>query len=463
MKLTFLGATQEVTGSCFLLETANKRILIDCGLFQGTPVAEKRNHEKFHFDPASIDTLILTHAHIDHSGRIPLLVKWGFKGKIITHHAAKDLCRIMLKDAGFIHEKNADWENKKRQRKGLPKIEPIYTMEDAKASMRQFHGAQYGARVSLGKGVDATFHDAGHILGSSIVELDLQYNGRSKKLVFSGDLGKSHALLQNSPQQLRTADLVVMETTYGDRMHRSPEDTIKEMEEIFCNANENKGNILIPAFAVGRSQELLYLFSKHYQQWKLRDWQFFLDSPMAIEATTVYSKHKNIQNEHAAEIWKRDYEHQLMPNLHFVKTSNQSMNLNHIKNGAVIMAGSGMCTGGRIRHHLKHNIWRRNCHVVFVGFQAAGTPGRALVEGAKKIRLWGETVQVAASIHTIGGLSAHADQGGLLNWYQGFENAPPLVLVHGESLAMQAISEKLRERYPGISLTQPRFAQSIEL
>jgi len=269
--------------------------------------------------------------------------------------------------------------------------------------------------------------------------------------------------LQNTPQQLPTADLVVMETTYGDRMHRSAEQTLQEMESIFSSSNANKGNILIPAFAVGRSQELLYLFSKHYQAWKLNDWQFFLDSPMAIEATSIYSKHKNIQNSHAAEIWKKDYEHHLMPNLHFVKTSNQSMNLNRIRNGAVIMAGSGMCTGGRIRHHLKHNIWRKDCHVLIVGFQAAGTPGRALVEGAHKIRLWGETVKVAASIHTVGGLSAHADQGGLLNWYSGFVDHPPVVLVHGEPEAMHAFGDILRERYPGISLTQPQYAQSVEL
>ena len=462
MKLTFFGATHEVTGSCYLLEVNNRRILIDCGLFQGSPAGEKRNHEKFPFEPSSIDALILTHAHIDHSGRIPLLVKWGFEGKIFTHIAAKDLCRIMLKDAGFIAEKNADWENKKRQRKGLPPVEPVYTMEDAKLAMRHFRGIDYQNRISVGKGIEATFHDAGHILGSSIVELDIQQNGQRKKLVFSGDLGKSHALLQNTPQQLPSADLVVMETTYGDRLHRSADETLKELGEIFRTANENKGNILIPAFAVGRSQELLYLFSKHYQEWKLRDWQFFLDSPMAIEATSIYSKHKNIQNSHAAEIWKSDYEHKLMPNLHFVKTSKQSMNLNRIRNGAVIIAGSGMCTGGRIRHHLKHNIWRRNCHVLIVGFQAAGTPGRALVEGARKIRLWGETIKVEAQINTIGGLSAHADQHGLLNWYSGFTNTPPVVLVHGENGAMEVFAEKLRERYPGISLTQPQFAQSIE-
>jgi len=461
--MTFYGAANEVTGSCYLLETGKSRILIDCGLFQGSPDAEKRNHDKMLFDPASIDTMILTHAHIDHSGRIPLLAKWGFNGKVYTHVAAKDLCRIMLKDAGFINEKNADWENKKRQRKGLPKVEPVYTTEDAKASMKLFRGVEYGKQINIGKGIDAVFHDAGHILGSSIVEINIQNNGTRKKLVFSGDLGKSHALLQHSPTPLYQADLVLMETTYGDRLHRSSEDTIKELEEIFSHANENKGNILIPSFAVGRSQELLYLFSRHYRDWNLQQWQFFLDSPMAIEATTVYSKHKNIQNSQAAKLWSGDFEHQLMPNLHFVKTSNQSMNLNRIKNGAVIIAGSGMCNGGRIRHHMKHNIWQKNCHILFVGFQAAGTPGRAIVDGAKKIRLWGETIQVAANIHTIGGLSAHADQKGLLDWYANFEGHPHLVLVHGENKAMQVISEKLRERYPGISLTQPQFAQSIEL
>lgn len=463
MRLTFFGATEEVTGSCCLLEAGGRKVLIDCGLFQGSPVSEKRNHQRFGFDPSSIDCVILTHAHIDHSGRLPLLVKAGFTGKIITHRAAKDLCRIMLKDAGFINEKNAEWENKKRQRKGLAKVEPIYTMEDAKFAMKQFSAVQYGQRVKITKGIEAHFHDAGHILGSSIVEVFVQTKSQRKKLVFSGDLGKSHPLLLNPPTTIRSADLVIMESTYGDRLHRSAEDTLEELASVFETARVNKGNILIPSFAVGRSQELLYIINMHFHEWGLNDWQFFLDSPMAIEATSVYSKHKHLQNPEAAELWIKDYEHRLMPNLHFVRTANQSMNLNRINNGAVIIAGSGMCTGGRIRHHMKHNIWRRNCHVIIVGFQAGGTPGRALVEGAKKIRLWGETVKVAASIHTIGGLSAHADQQGLINWYSAFEDQPPLLLVHGEAEPMRLLSEKLQEKFPHINIRRPQYAQSIEV
>lgn len=462
MRMRFFGATEEVTGSCCLLETHGHRLLIDCGLFQGSAVEEQRNQLPFPFDPASIDSVILSHAHIDHSGRLPLLVKAGFQGPIMTHRASKDLCRIMLKDAGFIHEKNAEWENKKRQRKGMPLVEPLYTMEDAKLAMRRFTGVDYGKKIKLAKGLEFELHDAGHIIGSSIIKLRLQGSAAVKTVVFSGDLGKANSLLLKDPATLRDADLVVMESTYGDRLHRSREDTLVELRQVFKDAAEQRGNILIPSFAVGRSQELLYLFSQHYNDWNLSDWHLFLDSPMAIEATAVYSRHKKLQNKQAADIWVKDYENRLMPNLHFVSTPNQSMNLNRVNAGAVIIAGSGMCTGGRIRHHLKHNIWRRNCHVIIIGFQARGTPGRALVDGAKKIRLWGETIQVAAQIHTIGGLSAHADQQGLLDWYGHFENQPELLLVHGEPPSMQGLTERLKERYPWVKVHRPRFGQTLD-
>lgn len=444
MYIQFLGAAEQVTGSCYLVTAGKTRILLDCGMVQGSRLDELRNAEDFPFDPATIDAVILSHSHIDHSGRIPFLVKSGFTGKVFTQKASRDLCRIMLKDAGYLNEKETEWENRKRQRKGLDLLTPYFTVEDAQNSMSQFKGVNYDEAIAISSSISFRLNDAGHILGSSIVEVWLEENGLKKKIVFSGDIGYPNRPILQDPAIIKKADIVLLESTYGDRFHRSTEETYQEITDIIRQANSKKGNVIIPAFAVGRTQRLLYEFAKHYEDWNLDRWQIYLDSPMAISATEVYSKYTELYDDDAAEMWRGNTIKTLLPNFKLSKTANQSMQLNTMPSGAIIIAGSGMCTGGRIKHHLKHNIWRKDCHILITGFQARGTLGRQLVQGSNHIRLWGETLKVNASVHTLGGLSAHADQTGLVNWFKHFENKPPVVLVHGESGPMQSLKGALQ-------------------
>ncbi len=466
MKLEFYGAAGEVTGSCHILSLGGSRILLDCGMIQGARKAEARNRGPWPFDPCSLDAVVLSHAHIDHSGRLPLLIKEGFSGPIYAQRATRDLCRIMLKDAGFLAEKEAESVNRKRQRKGLAPVQPLYTAEEGVASLRQFHGIPYEKRERILPGITIRYQDAGHILGSAIVELWLEERGVERKIVFSGDLGHAGAPILRDPARIREADLVLMESTYGDRLHRTREETIEELGEIFTRARHGKGNILIPAFAVGRSQDLLYFFSQHRRDWRLDDWTVFLDSPMAIEASRVYARYAHLYDKEAAALWNRSGGGEgLLPHFILSRTANQSRAINKIRSGAIILAGSGMCEGGRIKHHLKNNVWREGCHLVIVGYQAEGTLGRRLVDGAEKIKLWGETIRVAATVHTVGGLSAHADQEGLLQWYRGFDNRPPVYLVHGEPRAQESLTSRLQDELAApvgiaaagqvIDLTQP--------
>ncbi|NIP72712.1 MAG: MBL fold metallo-hydrolase [Gammaproteobacteria bacterium] len=447
MFLQFWGAAGEVTGSCHLVEAGGRRVLIDCGLIQGPPEREARNREAFPFDPRTVDAVILTHAHLDHSGRLPLLVKNGFSGPIYTHRATRDLCRIMLKDAAYLNEKEAQWTNRKRQRKRLPPVEPLYVTADATNAMRRFHGLPHGEVRNIVPGIKVRLRDAGHILGSSIVELWVREGGVQRKLVFSGDLGHCSAPILRDPEPVDDADLVVLESTYGDRRHRSWDATWAELGGVLRDASEAKGNILIPAFAVGRTQELLYAFGRNFEPWDLARWAIFLDSPMAIQATEIYARHSELYDAETAAAGHASDSPFHLPNLHLSRTANQSMAINRLRSGAIIIAGSGMCTGGRIKHHLKHNAWRRSTHIVFVGFQAQGTLGRALVDGAEEIQLWGETVRVAAGVHTIGGFSAHADQDGLARWYGGFADRPPVALIHGEPRGLEGLRQRLGEDY----------------
>jgi metallo-beta-lactamase family protein len=445
MKLQYFGAAREVTGSCTLIECGRRRVLVDCGLIQGSPATEARNRAPFGFDARAVDAVVLTHAHLDHSGRLPLLVKAGFRGPIYTHRACRDLCHIMLRDAAALNEKDVERENRRRARQGLAPLTPLYTRPEAERAMRQFRALDYGAEQEILSGVRVRLHDAGHILGSAIVELVLSEDTLTRRVVFSGDLGHAGAPILHDPATLAAADLVVLESTYGDRAHRSWDATWSELKEVLLEAARSQGNILFPAFAVGRSQELLYVFRRHFEDWGLDRWSIFLDSPMAIEATEVYARHWKLYNSEAARQRHENGDAFRTPNLHLTRTPAQSMAINRIRSGALILAGSGMCDGGRIRHHLKYNIWRSQAHVVFVGFQAAGTLGRALVDGARTIRLWGETIRVAAKIHTIGGLSAHADQQGLLGWYRHFRGSPPVALVHGELPVMEALARQLKK------------------
>ena len=445
MKLQTYGAAGRVTGSCHLLEVGDHRILLDCGLIQGNRKDEALNSEPFPFDPARIDAVVLSHAHIDHSGRIPLLINGGFSGPVFAHTATRALCDIMLKDAGFIQEHDAERENRRRKRKGLPLVEPLYTADEAVAGMRQFRSLPYDRKVRILPSVIVRFRDAGHILGSCIVELWLTEGGEERKLVFSGDLGHEGAPILRDPVVIHDADLVLMESTYGDRNHRSWEETAQEVMEIAAETRNARGNILIPAFAVGRSQMLLYWMVQNYQRNGLGDWRVFLDSPMAIRATHVYATHAMLFDKTARNLWGDRPMESLLPNLTYTRTASQSMQINDIESGAIIVAGSGMCTGGRIVHHLVRNLWRSECHVIIVGYQARGTPGRQLVDGARRVRLFGDSIRVAAKIHTVGGLSAHAGQDALLRWYDQFHGRPPLVLVHGEPDAQQVLQSRIRD------------------
>lgn len=443
MHLEFCGAAQEVTGSCHRLQLGGTQLLVDCGLFQGGRDADARNAEPFPFSAADIEAVVLTHAHLDHSGRLPLLVQRGFRGGIWCHPATADLVAIMLEDSAGIIEHETAVTNRKRERKGLPPVKPLYTRADAEAVLEHLRPLRFGETVEIADGVRLRLQDAGHILGSAIAELWLSEGKLRRKLVFSGDLGHRGAPILRDPTPIDEADLVIMESTYGDRCHRPWEDTWRELGEVF-DADGQKGNILIPAFAVGRTQELLYVFARHYQDWRLERWHVFLDSPLAIKATAAYRRHLELYDSEACRVQRERGDPFVFPQLRMSESVEDSMALNQVRSGAIIIAGSGMCTGGRIKQHLKHNVWRRDCQLIIAGFQARGTLGRQLVDGARHIRLWGETIRVAARVHTIGGLSAHADRDGLLAWYRGFAAGPTLALVHGEPEAIASLADAVR-------------------
>ena len=441
LELQFFGATERVTGSLYLLRAGQSTVVLECGLVQGSPDEDDRNREPFPFNVDDVDAVVISHSHIDHSGRVPLLVKQGYAGPVYTHEASKALCEIMLPDSGYLNEKEAEWESRKRARKGKSRVLPLYTQADAEASIDQFRGLEYDTPTEIAPGLILTLFDAGHILGASIVQLQYDDEGQARTLVFSGDLGYRDAPLMDPTTRLSHADAVLMESTYGDRNHRPIDETIAELGEVFESARAAQGNILIPAFTVGRTQDLLYLMAEHFEAWNLGKWKIFLDSPMGISATKVYARFRHL---FAARLFKPSSDDPILPNLYATRSPEESMTLNEIEAGAIIIAGSGMCTGGRILHHLKHNIWRPQCHLVIVGYQAIGTLGRRLVDGTDEIRLWGDTYRVRAQRYTIGGLSAHGDQADLIDWYSSFENRPPVYLVHGEERGQKPLVEKLR-------------------
>ena len=444
MRLSFHGAAGRVTGSCHVIECAGRVVLLDCGLVQGGKEQQKLNRAPWPVAPGRVDAVVLSHAHIDHSGRLPALVKAGYQGPIYAQQATVGLCDIMLRDAGYLQEMDAETENRKRVRKGLAPVEPLYTARDAARALRQFQPLLYDDIQEILPGIRIRFRDAGHILGSAIVEVWLHEGEESRKLVFSGDLGQPNTPILRDPVPVRDADAVLLESTYGDRLHRSRESTLEEMRGIVAAAHADGGNILIPAFAVGRSQEMLYIFGKHFEDWGLERWRICLDSPLAIQATELYARHAELHDEAAMNLW-RQRGRALLPNLEFLRSPQQSRALNGVRSGLIVIAASGMCEGGRIRHHLKNNLWRPQCHVLMVGYQAQGTLGRQIVEGNAYVRLWGEAIRVAARVHTVGGFSAHADQRGLLAWYRGFDRSPPVWLVHGEAGPRTSLAAKLAE------------------
>ncbi len=444
MKLTSYGAAEEVTGSCHLIELGNTKILLDCGLIQGRKKDELRNHDGFPFNPAELDAVVLSHAHIDHCGRLPMLIDQGFTGKIHTHIATCDLVQILLKDSAHLNARDVEYRNKRRRRSGKPLLKPLYDQSDVENTMDRLEALEYETPREIANGVSIRLFDAGHILGSSMVELTLTNGQNTRTVVFSGDLGHRGSPILRDFSYLKNADMVLMESTYGNRLHRDWSETLVEVSEIASALSSVRGNILIPAFSVGRSQMILYTMARYFDEWDLGRWNIFLDSPMAIRASEVYLKHTNLYDEEAAAYYRKNGPLLAMPNLKFSQTADESRAINQMASGAIVIAGSGMCTGGRIMHHLKHNLWRQDAHVIISGYQSPGSLGRKLVDGAKSVKIWGDKIQVRASIHTVGGLSAHADQQGMVDWYRSFENSPPALLVHGERKAMDALSTRLK-------------------
>lgn len=450
MRIQFCGATSGVTGSCHLITTENHKILLDCGQFQGGKAQEALNYEPFPFDPAEVDYLILSHAHIDHCGRIPLLVKRGFKGEIYCTDATADLLEVMLKDSGYIHEKEAQWKNKKNERAGRPLIEPLYTVNDAVDALKFVRPVLYDQLIELNDEMKIVFNDAGHILGSAITEIWITENGSASKIVFSGDLGVMERPILRNPTIIKKADYVIMETTYGNRLHPANSLDVKKLMDIIRETAARGGTTVIPAFAVGRTQELIYELNRVYEtdnQYR-RDFEnimIYVDSPMATTATEVFKKNAQVFDEETKEYIIKGDNPLDFKNLKFTRTSQESMWLNSDTEPKVIISASGMCDAGRIKHHLKHNLWNKKSSIVFVGYQAEGTLGKLIVDGAKEVTIFGEKVQVNAQIHNLEGFSGHADRDGLLSWIKGFQKEPKQIfLVHGEPQAKEDFADTVK-------------------
>ncbi len=447
MKISFHGAARGVTGSCYLVECDGKRILVDCGFYQGGRELEEDNADDFGFDPSEVDILLLTHAHLDHCGRIPLLVKRGFNGEIITTAASRELARLIMLDAAGLQEEEARYLNRRARRRGAGAdvIEPLYVTLDALNALEYFgRTAIYGQPLELSAGASATFIDAGHILGSASVVLELQEGAKRLKILFSGDIGCGGRPILRDPDMPPPVDVVVMETTYGDRPHKLLEPSIQELYDAINDTVGRGGNVVIPTFALERAQELLYYLHDGKQQKLLPSHlQVFLDSPMAISATQIFRRHPECYDEETAALFASGRDPFDFNGLHFTRETAESMAINQIAGGAVIMAGSGMCTGGRVRHHLKRNLGRENSSVVFVGYAARGTLARRIVDGAKTVSIFGEEYAVRARIHTIGGFSAHAGQTELLEWHRHCGNPKITFLVHGEKDSMKSFSKLL--------------------
>lgn len=445
--IQFLGAAGEVTGSQHLLRAAGRTILIDCGMIQGGREEGTRNRARFPFEAGAIDAVILSHAHIDHCGRLPLLAQRGFRGRIHTHRASADLVRVMLEDAARLAAGDAEHANRSRERRGLKPEKPLYSLADVSDALARIEAHDYAERIALFPGIWMRLQDAGHILGAAIVEVWIDEGRGERKLVFSGDIGPVETPIMRDVSTVTEADLVMLESTYGDRLHRPRMATVEEIGKVLEAAHASGGNVIIPAFAVGRSQEVLYWLAKHYEEWRLKRWRIFLDSPMATRVTEVYRRHQHLFDQEGRKLWNNGDDPFTLPGLRFVESIQESQALNKRSRGCIIIAGSGMCNGGRVRHHLRHNLWRPGAHVMIVGYQAQNTLGRQLVDRHRNVRIFNEPVRVNAQIHTIGGLSAHADQQGLLDWYSHFHTRPPVWLVHGEDSARQTLAEKLRQRF----------------
>lgn len=457
MKLTFLGANHEVTGSCTLLQACDKNILIDCGMEQGIDIYE---NQPIPLAAGEVDALLLTHAHMDHAGYIPLMYKQGFRGPIYCTTATVQLCAVMLQDSAHIQESEAEWKNRKAQRAGQPLVEPLYTIEDAQKVMPQFVDCRYGKEIEIAPGITARFTDAGHLLGSASIEIWVTENGETQKIVFSGDIGNLDQPIIRDPQYLDTADFVVMESTYGDRFHGPKPDYVGELAAILEDTFNKGGNVVIPSFAVGRTQEMLYFLRQIKTEKRLKnhqDFPVYVDSPLANEATNIFRKSFiECYDEEAMALVEQGINPITFKDLHVSVTSDDSRAINADTTPKVILSASGMCDAGRIRHHLKHNLWRPECTILFVGYQSRGTLGRALVDGnLTKAKLFGEEIDVKATIRTLTGMSGHGDRNGLDKWVQHFDPKPKFVFVnHGEDTVTDVYARHLTEEL-GITAQAP--------
>ena len=474
MKITFLGATRTVTGSNFLVEACGKKFLVDCGMWQGKAELEMENSENFEFDPKEIDFMLLTHAHIDHSGRIPKLYNEGFRNKIYAHKATCDLCALMLPDSGHIQEMEIEWRNRKRKRKGEKEMPPLYTAEDAARSLEIFEPVQYDEIIEITPDIHIRYNDAGHMLGSSIIELWTKEDGKEIKTVFTGDLGNNDIPLLDSPTMIEDADYLIMESTYGSRLHLRNDEKAELFLNIVSETLDNEGTVVIPSFAVGRTQEILYEINRLKEQYKddeefqrkykkLMKTSVYVDSPLAISATEVFRDNTNLFEETIQEEIMRGDNPLEFPGLKFTPTADESKALNEDSTPSIIISASGMCEVGRIKHHLKHNLWNPNSTILFVGYQAPGTLGYSIVNGAKTVKIFGEEIAINARIEYIEGYSGHADQEGLMNFIYSFIKKPKhIFLVHGEAESQDILKEKI-ENETGLGVTIPEYGETYEI
>ncbi|MGI5921386.1 MAG: MBL fold metallo-hydrolase RNA specificity domain-containing protein [Syntrophomonadaceae bacterium] len=464
MKLKFLGAAKTVTGSFFVLETERNRFAVDCGLFQGNKEVKNRNYQGFLVDPKSIDFLILTHAHIDHSGLIPKLSTHGFKGPIYCSHATEELVKVMLPDSGYIQESEVERKNRKLKRAASPLLEPIYTARDAVECLSQFRSLNYDEIISLGEGIEVRLRDAGHILGSCIVELWVEEDGKKMKLVFSGDLGNTNQPIIKDPTIIESADYLILESTYGDRDHKGMTRRREQLKEIIDDTMRKGGNLIIPSFAVERTQDLLFDLHALRKEGQLYPGiDIFIDSPLAIAATQIFQKSIEDYDHETRQMVEAGSHPLTLPNLKYSKTQQDSVQLNNIKGNTIIISASGMCDAGRIKHHLKHNLWRPESTILFIGYQAEGTLGRKILEGQKLVKIHGEEVAVKADIKNIEAYSAHADRTGIMNWLKKFMVKPRTVfLVHGEEQAQLSLAELIKSEL-NVPVYIPDWQEEVEL
>ena len=457
MKITFLGAARTVTGSNILVETKDKKFIIDCGLYQGQDKEVLLNTDEFMFNPSDIDFMLLTHAHIDHSGRIPKLYVDGYRGPIYATKATCDLCSIMLPDSGYIQESEVEWLNRKRKREGKHEVPPLYTYQDAIDSLVLFEKIAYGEVVQIAQDIKVRFNDAGHMLGSAVIEVWVTEDGEEQKMVFTGDLGNNNIPLLREPSMIEEADILVMESTYGDRVHDQQESKADEFLKIVSSTLERGGNVVIPSFAVGRTQEILYEIQKSKQNDdpefrrkfdEIMNAPVYVDSPLAISATEIFLKNLDCLDEDVQEDIREGKRPLDFPGLRFTPSVEESRNLNENANKSIIISASGMCEVGRIKHHLKHNLWRPDSTVLFVGYQAIGTLGRKIVDGAKLVKIFGEEIGVNANVKYIEAFSGHADKNGLLRFVDSFKNKPKQIyLVHGDEDAQLSLADELVDKY----------------